>query len=152
CLQGVCQADLVWFFTPYFLKAPMSTILVPILCPFCGASGSVPDKSRGHNCLCPKCGKRFLVPKLSTPGINVAPSAPPIQQGVMKKPVDFDGQELPEAVPVEADDNSHKQPGEKFCIECGSTIRARASICPKCGVSQSDIAGRKSKHCHECGS
>jgi TM2 domain-containing membrane protein YozV len=26
---------------------------------------------------------------------------------------------------------------EKFCIECGEIIRAKAEICPKCGVRQS---------------
>jgi TM2 domain-containing membrane protein YozV len=25
---------------------------------------------------------------------------------------------------------------EKFCFECGAVIRARAEICPKCGVRQ----------------
>lgn len=25
---------------------------------------------------------------------------------------------------------------EKFCTECGSTIKAKAEICPKCGVRQ----------------
>jgi TM2 domain-containing membrane protein YozV/ribosomal protein L40E len=27
-------------------------------------------------------------------------------------------------------------PDEKFCFECGAVIRARAEICPKCGVRQ----------------
>lgn len=29
-----------------------------------------------------------------------------------------------------------KGPDEKFCSECGSIIRARAEICPHCGVRQ----------------
>lgn len=29
-----------------------------------------------------------------------------------------------------------KRPDEKFCHECGAVIRARAEICPKCGVRQ----------------
>jgi len=29
-----------------------------------------------------------------------------------------------------------KGPDEKFCHECGAVIRARAEICPKCGVRQ----------------
>lgn len=28
---------------------------------------------------------------------------------------------------------------EKFCFECGEVIRAKAEICPKCGVRQPDI-------------
>lgn len=29
-----------------------------------------------------------------------------------------------------------KKEGEKFCQECGAVIRAKAEICPKCGVRQ----------------
>lgn len=29
-----------------------------------------------------------------------------------------------------------KRPDEKFCHECGAVIRAKAEICPKCGVRQ----------------
>jgi TM2 domain-containing membrane protein YozV/ribosomal protein L40E len=29
-----------------------------------------------------------------------------------------------------------KGPDEKFCSECGSIIKLRAEICPKCGVRQ----------------
>lgn len=29
---------------------------------------------------------------------------------------------------------------EKFCAECGSAIRMRAEICPKCGVRQIGVA------------
>lgn len=29
-----------------------------------------------------------------------------------------------------------KHPDEKFCVECGAIIRARAEICPHCGVRQ----------------
>jgi len=29
---------------------------------------------------------------------------------------------------------------EKFCQECGAVIRARAEICPKCGVRQGNAA------------
>lgn len=30
-----------------------------------------------------------------------------------------------------------KGPDEKYCSECGSIIKAKAEICPKCGVRQS---------------
>jgi TM2 domain-containing membrane protein YozV/ribosomal protein L40E len=30
-----------------------------------------------------------------------------------------------------------KSPDEKFCSECGAIIKAKAEICPKCGVRQS---------------
>ena len=29
-----------------------------------------------------------------------------------------------------------KGPDEKFCTECGAVIKAKAEICPKCGVRQ----------------
>ena len=29
-----------------------------------------------------------------------------------------------------------KAPDEKFCSECGAIIKAKAEICPKCGVRQ----------------
>jgi TM2 domain-containing membrane protein YozV/ribosomal protein L40E len=31
---------------------------------------------------------------------------------------------------------SQKAPDEKFCSECGAIIKAKAEICPKCGVRQ----------------
>jgi TM2 domain-containing membrane protein YozV/ribosomal protein L40E len=34
-------------------------------------------------------------------------------------------------------DMQSKASDEKFCHECGAVIRARAEICPKCGVRQS---------------
>jgi TM2 domain-containing membrane protein YozV/RNA polymerase subunit RPABC4/transcription elongation factor Spt4 len=40
---------------------------------------------------------------------------------------------------------------EKYCVECGARIRARAVVCPECGVSQTDSSPRAKKHCHECG-
>lgn len=35
-----------------------------------------------------------------------------------------------------------KQADEKFCHECGALIRARAEICPKCGVRQPSETGK----------
>lgn len=29
-----------------------------------------------------------------------------------------------------------KGPDEKYCLECGAIIKAKAEICPKCGVRQ----------------
>ncbi len=34
-------------------------------------------------------------------------------------------------------ENKSKGPDEKYCSECGEIIRAKAEICPKCGVRQS---------------
>ena len=34
---------------------------------------------------------------------------------------------------------NQKQADEKFCSECGVIIRAKAEICPKCGVRQGSV-------------
>jgi RNA polymerase subunit RPABC4/transcription elongation factor Spt4 len=49
-----------------------------------------------------------------------------------------------EVVPV-------KKANEKYCVECGAIIRARAVVCPECGVSQKKSGERRKKYCHECG-
>jgi hypothetical protein len=36
-------------------------------------------------------------------------------------------------------DSPTKGPDEKFCHECGAVIRARAEICPACGIRQHNI-------------
>lgn len=33
-------------------------------------------------------------------------------------------------------DPAQKGPDEKYCSECGAIIKAKAEICPKCGVRQ----------------
>jgi len=38
-----------------------------------------------------------------------------------------------------------KEIGQKFCTDCGEAIMAKAEICPKCGVRQSNPAGSKNK-------
>ena len=39
---------------------------------------------------------------------------------------------MPEEIPSKIE----RQSDEKFCHECGAVIRAKAEICPKCGVRQ----------------
>lgn len=36
----------------------------------------------------------------------------------------------------ETTDSCNKEADEKFCSECGKIIKAKAEICPKCGVRQ----------------
>lgn len=38
-------------------------------------------------------------------------------------------------------DERTKRADEKFCYECGAIIRAKAEICPKCGVRQPFLGG-----------
>ncbi|ABL00593.1 NINE protein [Pelobacter propionicus] len=37
--------------------------------------------------------------------------------------------------------SGQKGPDEKYCSECGAIIKARAEICPKCGVRQASPFG-----------
>jgi TM2 domain-containing membrane protein YozV len=41
---------------------------------------------------------------------------------------------------MDSPQSSGKRYDEKYCHECGATIRARAVVCPKCGVKQPAIA------------
>lgn len=43
------------------------------------------------------------------------------------------------------DDNEYQLGNTKYCHECGQRIRARAEICPKCGVRQPDRADELSR-------
>lgn len=49
-----------------------------------------------------------------------------------------------------------KGPDEKYCQECGAVIKAKAEICPKCGVRQAILPGQISgipnqRRCTACG-
>ena len=37
---------------------------------------------------------------------------------------------------MEQGEQVHKSSDERFCSECGAVIKARAEVCPKCGVRQ----------------
>lgn len=54
------------------------------------------------------------------------------------------------------DNASPKNIDEKFCQECGAIIKAKAEICPKCGVRQPGLPGIVSgipgeRRCTACG-
>jgi len=66
--------------------------------------------SPGSAVKCPACGHQFDVPP------SPAPRAADLGQTTR-----------------------YKGPNEKYCHECGETIRARAEICPKCGVRQAPV-------------
>jgi len=48
---------------------------VPILCPYCGVTGSVPESFRGKSCRCKNCNNHFEIPK-----VIVAPEFLPISE------------------------------------------------------------------------
>jgi TM2 domain-containing membrane protein YozV/DNA-directed RNA polymerase subunit RPC12/RpoP len=83
--------------------------MVQFACPACQQPLEHPTS--GAAVKCPSCGHRFDVPA--------------------GEPV-----EAVAAATVAGPAGKTKGPGEKFCHECGAVIRARAEICPKCGVRQ----------------
>jgi TM2 domain-containing membrane protein YozV/RNA polymerase subunit RPABC4/transcription elongation factor Spt4 len=96
----------------------------------------------GSKVACPQCGQRILVPPDARNKTRLAePEEVPVVQVVMPE----------EGGRGAAPGPRDRGAGEKYCIECGSVIRARASVCPQCGVAQADWEERRSKHCHECG-
>jgi NMD protein affecting ribosome stability and mRNA decay len=53
-------------------------------------------------------------------------------------------------------DSAVKSADEKYCHECGSVIRLKAEICPKCGIRQPPVQGSISgipghRRCNACG-
>src|SRR5262249_59989130 len=84
-------------------------VMVEVGC--CGCQQPRGDPRGGAAVKCPWCGHRFDVPA----GERVEAVA---------------------AATVVGPAGKTKGPGEKFCHECGAVIRARAEICPKCGVRQ----------------
>jgi TM2 domain-containing membrane protein YozV/ribosomal protein L40E len=87
----------------------------------CGKRLKAPDSLAGKNAKCPACGTLVPVPTLDDePVIEFdAPDAPPVESKATAAPTK----------PTKGSD-------EKFCHECGATIRAKAEICPRCGVRQ----------------
>ncbi len=83
--------------------------MVRFTCSGCGQP--LEHSAPGEQVKCPRCGQRLDVPD---------PAAVP-------------------SVTLAADPAGKiKTADEKFCQECGERIRARAEICPKCGVRQPD--------------
>ena len=86
--------------------------MVQFACPACRQALEYPMS--GSAVKCPACGHKFDVPG-GEPLVAVAATT---TTGPAGKP---------------------KGAGEKFCHECGEVIRARAEICPKCGVRQPPV-------------
>jgi TM2 domain-containing membrane protein YozV/DNA-directed RNA polymerase subunit RPC12/RpoP len=83
--------------------------LIPIgACASCQTPLRVPRESLGRWVECPKCGTGFTAME--------------------------ENSDVPEAIPVEP--SGKKRDDQKFCHECGAKIRAKAVVCPRCGVAQ----------------
>jgi predicted RNA-binding Zn-ribbon protein involved in translation (DUF1610 family)/TM2 domain-containing membrane protein YozV len=93
---------------------------IAVNCPTCGSNLKIPEKFAGQRVKCPDCGKVLAVPDL---------------------PSDEDEVELVTTEPARSG-RRDKGYREKYCHECGAQIRAKAVICPKCGVEQPVPADR----------
>src|SRR5438477_11088527 len=89
--------------------------MIRFKCPTCGKMLKGPEGWVGGKVACPNCKQQLLIP------IPV--------QGVLHSEAGAEGES-----------HTRKRADEKFCHECGAAIRAKAEICPKCGVRQSNLA------------
>jgi uncharacterized Zn finger protein (UPF0148 family) len=93
-----------------------------ISCPACKQPLHLPDNLRGQAVKCPSCTHVFATQEDGDAETSRSPSR------------------RPSTPPPEADYDeprpSHRRSSEKHCVECGSIIRARAELCPNCGVRQ----------------
>ncbi|MGH9677908.1 MAG: hypothetical protein ACRD36_12460, partial [Candidatus Acidiferrum sp.] len=110
-------------------------------CPQCNRQLHVTDDLQGTSVKCPACNVVFHAPTASemrTP----QPAKPPV--------LTVHDEDHPQRMHSQADtpfaEASAQRGGEKTCVECGATIRAKAVICPKCGVGQpgTPMAGQES--------
>lgn len=77
-------------------------------CALCGARLSIADEFVGREVGCSKCKGITRVPTVHSATSEAAANRQP----------------------------PFKSQTQKYCVECGSVIRALAEICPKCGVRQ----------------
>ena len=119
-------------------------MLITVSCPTCGKHFKAPDEAAGKTVTCPKCSARMMLPAPEP----IPPSrtvARPVAPGGRDYEAD-DEQPRPSRRSNRrlADDDYEEEDDEpartKYCHECGKRIRARAEICPKCGVRQPDDA------------
>lgn len=99
--------------------------MIRFSCPQCGSTFNVGDWMAGKIVLCPKCRTKVPLPSAAATGWqreDVVPEAVIQDRG--------------ESDPARAATPPVKGPDEKYCQECGAVIRAKAVICPECGVRQ----------------
>jgi DNA-directed RNA polymerase subunit RPC12/RpoP len=113
-------------------------------CPTCKKSLKAPEKFAGRKVVCTRCEQRILVPSLAVnktrlgePAESNWQDAPPSRSNgaidaPSANPIEEEAVSWVEAEPVP----ERKRPDEKHCVECGAIIRAKAELCPKCGVRQ----------------
>lgn len=117
--------------------------MIHFACPWCQKSLEVTEDAVGRQIVCPTCGKELAIAGKEA---SIEPG-----DGV-EKPCD----NVLDVLSVRGSGSSNEREsarpnGQKYCVECGESIRARAAICPKCGVAQNEAFDRPEKHCHDCG-
>ena len=110
---------------------------IAVSCPTCGRQLKAPDEAAGKTVACPKCAARMVLPaaELAAPSPPVLLPAAPEERD--DEPDDGPPKKKRSSRRREDDDYEDDEPARtKYCHECGRRIRARAEICPKCGVRQ----------------
>jgi DNA-directed RNA polymerase subunit RPC12/RpoP len=138
--------------------------MIRFQCPTCQAHLQHPKPD--EKVACPQCGQRIRVPRPSlpashnptvlgqlptevppgaTPGPVPPPRAIPLTSPPAAIPISSgpgssgdQEQELPQALPADGEGRRDT----KHCYECGAVIRAKAEVCPRCGVGQPPVDGR----------
>jgi DNA-directed RNA polymerase subunit RPC12/RpoP len=110
--------------------------MIAFACPTCGCRLSHPRA--GKKVTCPNCGQRILVPPPAKPA-----AGNPTVLGTLGTTAPPPAGNATTTAPKGAKPAAAKGPGEKYCHDCGAVIRAKAEICPKCGVRQPERHRRR---------
>lgn len=118
--------------------------MIRFACPKCQKSLEVSEDAVGRLVVCPTCGTELAIAGDETSNVPGADA---------EKPDDS----VLDVLSVRDADSSNERTtarpkNQKYCVECGESIRSHAAICPKCGVAQNEAFDRPQKHCHDCGS
>lgn len=127
--------------------------MIRFLCPTCQKRLKAPDDGAGRKTSCPRCGQRMLVPAPPPPPASINKTlmgqlaSSPAPGSIPPADVESDSLVLLGLTKHDEvdDDNEHELGDTKYCHECGRKIRARAEICPKCGVRQHDLPVKMSR-------
>lgn len=106
---------------------------ITVSCPTCGKHLTAPDAAGGKVAKCPSCSAKMTLPEAeaSSPAADEWTATPAPEQN----PPKFARLIVEDYAPTQPSADG-SQPRMKFCQECGERIRAKAEICPKCGVRQ----------------
>jgi TM2 domain-containing membrane protein YozV len=107
-----------------------------VACPTCGTRLKVPEKFAGREVRCPHCS-RSLRARNGPNGANH--EEPGGQRLPARTKGDDEVHDVDEYLIREGSPRRKRGRDEKYCQECGAIIRAKAVICPECGVEQAQV-------------